>query len=178
MLIGSLDITNLYGSIPVNKATQLVRQRALETKCNWEAVDFRWALIYLELTLKPWEKVNYKLVDILPRRQSNKNKFPTIATVNVDENKDRWWLPTPLTLIPIQRKREIMATVLAVMLGTNFETHLSECEGRVYLQNEGCPTGLRPSGPISRICMDFWAKELKNIEDKSVELVRLNPVMY
>ena len=95
MMIGSLDVTNLYGSISVKKATELVRQRALETKCSWEGVNLRWALIYLALTLKPWEKVNYKLVDILPRRQSTKNKFPTIATVDVNETKDRWSLPTP-----------------------------------------------------------------------------------
>ena len=43
---------------------------------------------------------------------------------------------------------------------------------------EGCPTGLRPSGPISRIVMDFWVKEIKQIEAKSGELVRLNPVMF
>ena len=95
LIIGSLDVSNLYGSIDVKKATQLVRQRALETKCTWEGIDLRWALIYLALTLKPWEKVNFKLVDILPRRQSNQNKYPTIATVNLDETKNRWWLSSP-----------------------------------------------------------------------------------
>merc|ERR1711954_265873 len=94
LVTGSLDVSNLYGSINVKKATQLVRERALKTKCKWKGIDLRWALIYLALTLKPWEKVNFKLVDILPRRQCNKNKYLTIATVNLDETKDRWWLPT------------------------------------------------------------------------------------
>ena len=98
--------------------------------------------------------------------------------VNIDENKDRWWLPTPLNLISAQRKREIMATVLAVMVRTTFETHLYECEGKIFHQNDGCPTGLKPSGPISRIVMDFWVKELREIEEKSRELIRLNPVMF
>ena len=71
-----------------------------------------------------------------------------------------------------------MATVLAVIVRTTFETLLYECEGKIYLQSEGCPTGLRPSGPISRIVMDFWVKEMKQIEAKSRELVRLNPVMF
>ena len=55
MIIGSLDVSNLYGSINVKKATQLVRERALQTKCKWEGIDLHWTLIYLALTLKPWE---------------------------------------------------------------------------------------------------------------------------
>ena len=178
MSVGSLDVSNLYGSINVKKACQLVRQRALETNCSWEGINTRWALIYLALTLKPWEKVNFKLVDILPRRQNNQNKFPTIATVNLDETKDRWGLPCPLELISKQRKKEIMAAVLHVMVRTTFETHIYECEGVIYSQGDGCPTGLRPSGPISRIVMDFWVKEIKSIEAKSKELSRINPVMF
>ena len=64
------------------------------------------------------------------------------------------------------------------MVRTTFETHLYECEGRIFHQNDGCPTVLRPSGPISRIVMDFWVKELREIEEKSRELIRLNPVMF
>merc|ERR1711954_165586 len=58
LVIGSLDVSNLYGSINVKRATQLVREKALKTNCQWENVEMRWALIYLALTLKPWEKVN------------------------------------------------------------------------------------------------------------------------
>ena len=71
-----------------------------------------------------------------------------------------------------------MAAVLHVMVRTTFETHIYECEGVIYSQGDGCPTGLRPSGPISRIVMDFWVKEIKSIEAKSKELSRINPVMF
>ena len=56
---------------------------------------------------------------------SSINKFPTMATVNLDETKDRWWLPCPLELISKQRKKDIMAAVLHVMVRTMFETHIS-----------------------------------------------------
>ena len=36
MMIGSLDVTNLYGSTSVKKATELVRQRVLEIKWSLE----------------------------------------------------------------------------------------------------------------------------------------------
>ena len=99
MILGSLDVTALYASTDVKKATKYVRERALKTKCKWEGIDLRWSLIYLALTLKPWERVNWKLVDVLPRRQTKGNKHPTIRTVEIDEQKDRWWFPTPLELI-------------------------------------------------------------------------------
>ena len=35
MNIGISHVSNLYGSVNVNKATQLIRERALETKCKW-----------------------------------------------------------------------------------------------------------------------------------------------
>ena len=34
----------------------------------------------------------------------------------------------------------------------------SVSEGDIYLQIEGCPTGLRPSGQISRLVMDKWTE--------------------
>merc|ERR1711954_394293 len=113
LVIGSLDVSNLYGSINVKRATQLVREKALRTNCQWENVDVRWALIYLALTLKPWQKVNWKLVGVLPRRQAKQNKFPTIKTVKVDEQKERWLFPSPIELITTEQTREIMAAVMA-----------------------------------------------------------------
>ena len=53
-----------------------------------------------------------------------------------------------------------------------------ECEGEIYQQADGCPAGLRTSGPISRVCMDYWVKELKNIEQITGELYRNNPVNF
>ena len=125
----------------------------------------KWALVYLTLTLKPWERVNYNLVGVLPRRNSKrKTKPPTILTVEEDEKYEHWWYPTPVGLLTKDQKKNIMATVLAVMVQTTFQTHIYECEGVIYQQTDGCPTGLRPSGPISRICMDKWVNEMRRIE--------------
>ena len=65
----------------------------------------RWALIYLALTLKPWEKVKYKIVNIIPRHLSKKNNPPIIATVELDENKERWYYPTLLNMLNQEQKK-------------------------------------------------------------------------
>ena len=71
-----------------------------------------------------------------------------------------------------------MAAVLAMMVKATFQTHIYECEGEIYQQIEGCPTGLRPSGPISRLFMDRWVKDLRRVEAESKELQRINPIMF
>ena len=98
LIIGSLDVTALYASIDTRKAVKLTRDRALISSCTWEGVDIHWALIYLAPTLKPWEKVKYKMVDLIPRRLNKGNNPPSIATVETDEVKERWYYPTPLNL--------------------------------------------------------------------------------
>ena len=64
------------------------------------------------------------------------------------------------------------------MVKITFETHLFEWNGEIYIQGEGCPAGLRTSGPISRIVMDYWVKEMKLLEEKANTLAKINPVMF
>merc|ERR1711954_158290 len=78
----------------------------------------------------------------------------------------------------IKIKIKIMASVLAVMVQATFQTHIYECEGDIHLQIEGCPTGFRPSGPISRLVMDKWVRELHRIEAESKGLERINPLKF
>ena len=100
--------------------------------------------------MKPWEKVNWGLVGILPRRNvKRKVAPPTILTVEEDEKYERWWYPMPIELLSKYQKKVIRASVLAIMVKTTFQTHVSEMEGQIYQQMSGCLTGLRPSGPIS-----------------------------
>ena len=53
-----------------------------------------------------------------------------------------------------------------------------EWEGTLYLQLAGGPIGLRSSGPVARILMDFWVNELLAIAERSVTLNTENPIAY
>ena len=55
--VGSLDVTNLYGSVNTTTARDIVWEKVMKSDCKWEAVDFCWALIYMKLNLKPLEWV-------------------------------------------------------------------------------------------------------------------------
>ena len=41
-----------------------------------------------------------------------------------------------------------------------FSTHFYEWNGEIYLQTEGCPMGVRPSGPASRLLVDEVVEEI------------------
>ena len=160
LVIGSLDVENLYGSINVNKASEVVRERALRTNLKVENMDWRWALIYLALTLTPHEIVDQKLQQVVPKRMKQKNgrkapgKPPTILTVEVDSMKERWHYPTPPSFLTPEQKTKILAAILGKMVQITFSYHYYEFDGKIYHQEGGCPTGLRPVGPISRILLD------------------------
>ena len=59
-----------------------------------------------------------------------------------------------------------------------FSSHLYEWEGQIYLQTTGGPTGLRSVGPISRCLMDKWIELVLKISQETLELHRINPVMF
>ena len=64
------------------------------------------------------------------------------------------------------------------MMKCVFTTHIYEFNGQLYKQKEGGPTGLRASGPLSRILMDEWAKRMDELERRSQDLHVINPVLY
>ena len=48
----------------------------------------------------------------------------------------------------------------------------------MYRQVAGGPIGLRASGPIGRILMDYWAKQIRKMAEVTQELYRINPVGF
>ena len=167
ILVASADVEALYPSIDVDLAASIVKAKIMESPLKLEGVDWRWILIYIKLMLGPGEIVDNKLQGILPRRVVNKNKPPTIKTVELDQFKERWWYPTKVDKLTEEQKRLLIGCVLEQLTKLVFRTHYYEWEGTLYRQKFGGPIGLRASGPIGRILMDFWAnkilKQVRNV---------------
>ena len=56
-MVGSLDVQDLYHSINVTKAGQICRDRVTNSGLKIERVNYKRALIYLDLTMSPSERV-------------------------------------------------------------------------------------------------------------------------
>ena len=146
---------------------KICKQRVEKSEMKWEGVDYRWALVYLALTCTNKDKVDNKLQGIIPRRKSNKNDPPTVLTSHTDEIVERWWYPTPPEKLTKEQKKLVMACVVEQMVRVVFNTHYYEWEGQFYKQIFGGPIGLRATGPVARILMDWWAEQIRDMEIKS-----------
>ena len=64
------------------------------------------------------------------------------------------------------------------MAGVVFNSNVYAWNGKLYKQVGGCPTGLRPSGPVSRVLMDIWVRSMHQKAELSLTLTALNPQLY
>ena len=89
LMIGSLDVESLYGSIDAKIAAKIVKKRYLKSEIKTDGVDWRWCLIYLKLTMTPHEVVDSQLQGILPRKIKGKNNSRprSIKSCKVDEKE-------------------------------------------------------------------------------------------
>ena len=71
-----------------------------------------------------------------------------------------------------------MRAMLGEIVKVVFNNHYYEFYGQIWHQEKGGPTGLRPSGPCSRILLDFWRKEISKIAEKQEALATLNPEIF
>ena len=94
LIIGSLDVENLYGSVNTKVACNVIREKVMNSPLKFEGIDWRWASVYCTLTLKPVEIVDQKLQQLIPKKLAAKKA--TIKIVRKDETHERWHYPTPL----------------------------------------------------------------------------------
>ena len=124
----------------------------------------------------------------MPKRAQIKDKHgkwwkppgtkPTIATVEVDETKERWRYPTPPKDLDEEQKRRVSGAVISQLVTVIFSHHYYEINREIHRQVKGGPTGLRPTGPVSRIVLDWVISQIKEISTKSEPLHAINPVMF
>ena len=155
-----------------------MKKRIQETKMRFEGIDYRWALVYLALTTTNKDRVDNKLQGILPRRKRKQGDPPTVKTAHIDESLERWWYPTDPAKLTQDQKKSVMSCVVEQMVRVVFSTHYYEWEGNLYQQIFGGPIGLRATGPVARIMMDWWTRQIREIEEKSQILAKLNPVQF
>ena len=178
MMVGSLDVEALYPSIDVRQAGEICRDRILNSELKQEGIDYRWALIYLALTATPVERVDLGLQGVIPKKISKFGRKPTVRTADADEKRERWSYPVDPEKLSLIQKKKIQAGVVQQMIKLVFSTHFYEWEGVFYQQVTGGPIGLRATGYVARVVMDFWAQKIGEMEDMCQTLWTLNPVMF
>ena len=106
--------------------------------------------------MSPLDIVENKVAGILPRQLKKQGGPPSILTVESDQSRERWWYPVPPDSLSHEQKQLLLGLVMEQLVRLIFSTHFYEWEGRLYKQVSGGPIGLRATGMVARINMDFW----------------------
>ena len=152
-MVGSLDVTSLYTSIDTKIAGRLCRDRVKNSEMRIQGIDYKWALIYLKLTMSPLEVVDAGVQGILPRKKSKYGRKATIKSAQMDESQERWWYPKPPGVLNEPEKRLIMGCVTEQLVKLVFRSHYYVWCNAIFRQQEGCPMGLQSSCPVVRVVM-------------------------
>ena len=72
LVVGSLDVSNLYESVNTKLAGQIAKQTVIDSELKFEGVDYQWGAVYLALLMSPIDSVNAKIQYLLARRKTNK----------------------------------------------------------------------------------------------------------
>ena len=167
VLIGA-DVVQLFPSLEANHSSKLVNKSLLETKVQFDGINYVEVATYLAMELTEWQARSSKIHHLLPKRRFKKGQKPKITGINAmaaePKNTDYWIYPkrqfTP------EEESLLLGKALEVAVKTLFTTHLYQFGGRIYHQVSGSPIGTRFSMSTSRVVMGMWDIELSNTMKK------------
>ena len=120
LCVGSLDVKALYPSLVVKACAKLVHDRVMKSPVKFPDISAKWASIYVAMNLEVHEVIRTGLQHLVPSRTANKNKGPTVKTIEVDQKgvRERWsWFKDPEKYTESEKKC-LMAKVVECMVNT------------------------------------------------------------
>ena len=78
-----------------------------------------------------------------------------------EEEASKWVFDR--TAFTEEEKRKLLGKVVEIAVRTTFRNHLYQFEGKFRIQAEGGAIGLRLTGIVARIVMDYWATKFREM---------------
>ena len=167
VIIGS-DVCSLYPSLAAELTGELVFEAALNSKIEFDGLNFIEIVTYLAINMKDHEMRKSGISNLLPRRKHKKGCKPTItgeAAMGAESTHHNHWF-YPRIYFTVEEKKILFAKCLQIGIVTLFENHLYQFGGKTFRQKGGAPTGLRASCPATRIVMNCFDKRLTTIMEE------------
>ena len=122
------------------------------------------------MTCSPDEIEESGLSGIVPRRKFRRGTRPGITTKETkgqkkeeeEEEKITKWVYDRIVFTE-DEQRQLLAKVMEVAVRTTFRNNLYQFEGQMRVQAAGGPIGLRLTGAVARVVMDYWAKRFREM---------------
>ena len=151
-IIGS-DVVSLFPSLQDIETSRLAKHAILNSTVKFENFDFMMGLRYLKIVGGDTLLNKAKLSRLAPRWLG---KREDLTTVGGSKSQDpRSWKDTNREIFELDKKR-IVATVMEVMINTVMCTHVYSFAGKIFLQCNGGPIGLRSTATLAGLTMKLW----------------------
>ena len=176
VLFGS-DVKALFPSLSASKTSKIVRELAEKTDMSWENLDDEWMRLYIHLNRDKTHDISEIEYLLLRKRKGRRGRESGITSTEAKEKKIRgndanscWTWPDKT---PTQRERKkIIAMCLEIAINFFFTNFVYTFGVEFFLQKFGGPIGARLTMAVSRLVMQAWYDEFKeilknsNIEEK------------
>ena len=163
MVIAGADVEALYPSLEDVQVAEIVFKAVLESKVEFEGVDYQEGARYIALNSSEQECRTGPLRRVLPRRRFVAGSRPGVTGAGPlgpePGDQEQWVFKERIRLTKVE-KRLIVATVLKMAVMMLFRSHVYSFGGKYFLQKAGGPIGLRSTCAIARIVMLWWDVEL------------------
>ena len=163
------DAVALYPSLLKKTTAMIVRKEAMDSEIKWQGINYLEAARYVAINLEPWEVRSLGLERIVPRRRFRKGCKPGLTgRENMSkyvEDEIRWEFPN--LEATEQEKRILVAVCLEIGVRAVFDLHTYQFGGKLYLQSDGGPIGLRLTGACAKVVMAQWSVKVSEILERS-----------
>ena len=172
-IVASADVVSLYPSCKALTSARIVKMLILKSEMKIENINYREAARYCAMRYGKAEILANKLSRIVPKRKFKKGSKPDITGYcpmkkNVDElteEEEIWVFPSAEPTE--EEKKMLIACSIEIGVRAVFLNHLYEFDGKIYLQQDGGPIGVRLAGTVARAVMASWDASLNNIIEEN-----------
>ena len=165
MMILASDAVALFPSLRKEETATTVFEEVVRSRVQVEGLSWKESARYVKINSEPWEAQRFRVSHLLPRRRYTRGPAPGMTSSDVltgKQDSDTQWIFPDITPTAADERR-LLAAALALAVRFIFSTHMYTFGGRVYLQSDGGPIGLRLTCALAKLRMAVFARTLKQI---------------
>ena len=168
VLIGS-DVVSLYPNLDITRVAKMMKEAIGISTMKFEGIDLLECSRYVALNWTREECRSSSLRRILPQRRYTRGTRPGMKGAGprggTRGDCEQWIFPC--VKLEEWEIRELVGTVVEIMVTALFKKHFYSFGGEKYCQTKGGPIGLRATCAVARVAMQLfdinWRRRLDGI---------------
>ena len=172
------DVVALYPSMKTAPTGAVAYEAMKKTKIKFEKINYKYAIVFLLLTIGAGTLNNLGLSGVIPERKKREeydkldcgdgnveeetsfknmplqNGNPRSLSAKMNRDMEAW--DFKMCKLSDAQKSEILARIVQVAVLVLMSTHAYSFAGKLYKQKLGAPIGLRASACLAKILMVEW----------------------